>query len=242
MSHIRMNIVKAICFASIFIVSCGGMNCPMLGKYLAPLRQDRGDEVAISELLEKLELELKKPAKVRSNVRLSGLYEQLGSRYLYRRMWDPAIKNMEKAIGLGQSGSSLHNNLGIAYANRGKELGKDEDFDRAESQYRRSLEIHPERNDAAYGLAVLLFYHRDRKSEAIELLENMVRGYRVNYPARFGLARMYYDTGKLAEALSQYQELCAEFNSAPDTPEVREYKSACRENIQRVSAEIANKR
>lgn len=242
MKNIKTNLLKVCCISFIFAVSCGGMKCPGPGKYLAPLRQDSGDEEAISELQAKIETEQKKGGTTRSNTRLAGLHDELGSRYLNKRMWDPAIEHLEKAIRLGQNGSAVHNNLGIAYANRGKDLSREEDLERGESQYRRSLEIQPERNDAAYGLAVLLFYHRDQKAEAIEILEKMVRGYRVHYPARFGLARMYYETGKLAESLSRYQELCAEFNSAPDRPEVREYKSACKENIQRVSEEIANKR
>jgi tetratricopeptide (TPR) repeat protein len=63
--------------------------------------------------------------------------------------------------------------LGLAYANRGYDRSDEKDFEQAESYYRKSLEKHPGYEDAMYGLAVLLYYHRNNK-EALNLMNELV--------------------------------------------------------------------
>jgi tetratricopeptide (TPR) repeat protein len=223
------------------LVSCGDMSCPA-NKFLAPLRVQKGDDQMISELIEKIAEENRRDEKSRSMTRLAEFHDQLGTKYLDKRSWDPAVENLEKAIGLGRRTSAVHYSLGMAYANRGKDLGNAGDFNKAELHYRRSLDMMPDRNDAVYGIAVLYFYHMDRKSDAIDILEKAALKHRTYYLVRFGLARMYYDLQKPDRSLVLYQELCSDLNKQPDAGTFLEYKKACRENIQRLTLELSNKK
>ena len=68
-------------------------------------------------------------------------YNNLGSLLLTERRWSEAADALAKAVALDPTMANAHNGLGVAYAQQGQ-------FDRAIAEWRRTLEIRPDFEDA----------------------------------------------------------------------------------------------
>ncbi len=233
-----LRIISFLVIAASLLFSCGDFSCRDRFFY-SSLREVKTRDTVIAELHAKIEKELKKSEDRQRKSQILDWYEQLGERYLQAREWNRSIEYLEKAITSGRNAPNVHYLLGLAYANRGKDLGKSEDFSSAELHYRRSLEFGMVNNNSAYALAILLFYQGDRKSEAVRLMEEYVRANKKSYQGRFGLARMYYEMGDLNRTLAVYEDLCPDLDRLSDSPMTREYQKTCHENRQRVSEELS---
>lgn len=180
--------------------------------------------------------------KIGAAGRLGLIYQKIGEKYLDRKAWDAAIKYFEKAVNNGNSSPSVYYSLGVAYGNKAKDFGRPDDIRRAEEYYRKALKIEPDYHDARYGLAVFLFYVRDEKEEAIRITEGLVIRDKNYYPARFALGRFYYETGRPQRALNVFERLYSDLDSLAGSPQIDEYKRNCRDNIERLVKEIAEKK
>lgn len=165
------------------------------------------------------------------------LYQNLGGKYNEKGAWDPAIDALEKALSYGRNTSLVHYQLGIAYANRGTQLESKDDIDKALAHYEKALQMDPNFIEAKYGLAILLFYQKDNRVKAIQLMEEITKQKPTFYRARFALGRFYYENKDLNRSLSIYQDLYTDLEKL-DSPLANEYKQACKENIQRITAEL----
>lgn len=166
------------------------------------------------------------------------LYQNLGGKYNERGAWDPAIDALQKALGYGRNNPLVHYQLAIAYANRGSQIGNKDDIDKAQIHYEKALQMDPNFTEAKYGLAIILFYEKENRTKAIQLIEEIAKQKPTFYRARFALGRFYYENKDLNKSLSVYQDLYTDLEKV-DSPQAKEYKQACKENIQRITAELA---
>ena len=173
--------------------------------------------------------------------RLAQQYLLLGTLYLEKRMWDMAIDAMQKSMKYGESGPAVFYQMGLAYANKGYDFDNQQDFETAESYYRKSLEKAPKYDDATYGLAILLFYHRNGQQEAMNLLAELIGRNPAFYPARFAQARFYYETGNRESALQVYERLYEDLEKLPESGVINEYREQCKNNITQLMAELSGK-
>lgn len=180
--------------------------------------------------------EVKDPATIG---RLADQYNLLGTIYVERELWTPAIEALNNSLKYGNNSPSIFYSLGLAYANRSVQMNSSDDLDKAESCYRKAIEKRPGFHDSMYGLAVLLFYHRDKKEEAMKLVNEIVAGNPAFYEARFAQGRFLYETGNKEQALSVYQSLASDLEKLPPSQIVNEYKSNCSSNIETLMAELA---
>ena len=169
-------------------------------------------------------------------------YEKLGESYLKNKDWTPAVESLEKAIEYGRSGARVHYSLGVAYANRARDLDDKEDIKKAESHYKRAVEKNPAMIDASYGLAILTYYLKKDREAAIGMAKSIVAADPTYYNGRFALARMYYENGDPAASLSVYEDLYDALSKEEDSPTIREYRENCRDNITRLMAELSGNR
>ncbi|MBP7584988.1 MAG: tetratricopeptide repeat protein [Spirochaetes bacterium] len=234
-------LIAALLSSVVILTSCGDMSCRER-PYLSNLRAKKTSNQRIVELRDRIDSEMRKGEDRRATVRIGEWYTQLGEQYLQQKSWDHAIESFQKGITFGQQNPGTHYSLGVAFANRGKELGKAEDFAQAEHHYRRSLEFGVVKNEAGYALAILQFYHLDRKEEALGFMEGYIAQNKKLYRARFGLGKMYYEAGKHDRALAVYEDLYADLQKLRESPMVEEYKNACRENISRLTGEMSRKK
>ena len=165
------------------------------------------------------------------------LYQNLGGKYNEKGAWDPAIDALQKALGYGRNTPLVHYQLAIAYANRGTQIENKDDIDKAQIHYEKALQMDPNFIEAKYGLAILLFYQKDNRSKALQLMEEITKQKPTFYRARFALGRFYYENKDLNKSLSVYQDLYTDLEKM-DSPLAKEYKQACKENIQRITTEL----
>ncbi len=168
-------------------------------------------------------------------------YEKLGKKYLQNKNWTPGIEALNKAVEYGSSGSRVHYLLGAAYANRGKELDNKDDIQRAETHYRRAIELNNRLNSARYGLGILIFYLKKDHGEGIKIMKSIIGRDREYYSARFALGRFYYETGKLDQSLEVYEDLYSDLRKKSDSPLMIEYRKKVKENISRVMMDRSRK-
>lgn len=225
-----------ILFTCAFLITCGDMACK---EKLSCRRQYRAP--GIFELLNTIaEQEKRVKTGDESPAKLALSYQKLGEKYLENSMWDASIETFGKALTLGRENPLVHYSLGVAFANRAKEGKASSDIEKAEFHYRKALAINPSYKSASYGLAILLFYVKDEKDEGIKILESLVEGRKSMYHERMALGRFYYDAGRYPTALSHYQALCADLDSARDNPLIAEYRKACRDNAQRLMESMSS--
>lgn len=197
----------------------------------------------IREIREKIDDIEKEDVKDTKNIkRLGEQYSNLGGIYLQKGLWDQAIESYDKSLHYGRNTYGVLYSLGIAYGNRGRERESAEDIDKAVSYFNKAIELKDNFYEAQNALAILLFYHKDEKNEALSLAEEITAHNPKYYIGRFTLGRFYYDMGALEKALPVYEDLNAEFEKLPPSAIINAYKNQCRENIQRIMGEMAGKK
>ena len=171
--------------------------------------------------------------------RVGNAYERLGKEYLKRKEWTPGINALTKAVGYGSNGARTHYFLGLAYANRAKELESRKDIKKAKHHYGRALEENSQLTDAEYGLALVTFYLEKNRKKGITQMKKIVRRDPEYYQARFALGRFLYEDREPARALSVYESLYSDLQKKEESPKIKEMKKNCKENISRLMMEIS---
>lgn len=191
----------------------------------------------IREKITTLEKEkVKDPATLR---RLAEQYSLLGTIYVEHKLWTPAIDALNNSLKYGNNSPAIFYSLGLAYSNRSIQMDSGDDLDKGEACYRKAIEKKPGFHDSMYGLAVLLFYHRDKKDEAMKLVNEIVAANPAFYEARFAQGRFLYETGNKQQALSVYQSLSVDLDRLPPSGIVNQYKSNCSNNIETLMVELS---
>ena len=205
------------------------------------IKKVRGSRIEeLKQKAEDTEAKFKKDITSAANGERAGYaYEKLGIGYARNKDWTPAITSLEKSIEYGRSGARVHYFLGVAYANRAKDLDSGDDVKSAESHYRRALEINPKLADAAYGLAILTYYLKKDRDTGIAMAKSIIQTDPKYYQAHFALARFYYEKDDPATALAVYERLYDELNREKETPRIKELRRNCQDNITRLMVELS---
>lgn len=197
----------------------------------------------IEDLKDKIAaMEKEKIKDTRTMASLANNYSRLGTIYIEKRLWDPAIENYLKSMKYGKDTPGVYYSIGLAYGNRGSERNSSEDIDKAEFYYKKAIAMQDNYYDAQNALAILLFYHKDQKDKALAMIEEVVGRNKKNYMARFTLGRFLYEMDKLPRALSVYEDLNADLEKLPPSGIIDEYKKNCKDNIQRIMMEVGGKK
>jgi tetratricopeptide (TPR) repeat protein len=197
-------------------------------------------EEAVVNIKKKIQdIESNEELKLRSIGHLTELYSQLGLKYLDLKLWDLSVEAYSTALKYGKREKGVYYSLGLGYANRGKELQNQEDLKKAEIFYEKALELDPEYYDVGYALSILLFFERQKKEKAIQLMEEMIRKKKAFYTARFALAHFYYDMKDISKAMAITGELCRDLARLPDSEIIIEYRKQCQENENRLLQELS---
>ncbi len=224
-----------VCMLALVALSgCGDFSCPTS----SPLRSARSS--AIADLKKKAAEYEARLAKGDRPDRIGQVYYDLGIRYVEDGNWDQAVASFGKAIEYGKKSAALQYYTAVSYANRGKELGKEEDIRRAEYHYRQAIGINPDYLDAQYGLAILIYYEKCDTALGTSMMEQVAARSRTYYRAHFALGRIYYEQGKPEKALSVYEALSSELESkSDDSAQIKEYRRQCDENIRQLMKELS---
>ena len=188
------------------------------------------------------ELEKKEPKDDLTKKRLVQQYNIIGIHFLNKKIFDSAVESFSNSIKYGNKTADAYYSLGLAYAGRsdnGKSLSDVKD---AEQNYRKAISLNDRLYDAKYGLAVLLFYHKDNgQDEAVRLINDIVSRNAAHYPARFANGRFQYELGNKEKALAIYQQLSADIDKLPPSGISNDYKTQCNNNIIRIKSELSIK-
>lgn len=227
--------------AMAFFPGCKDFSCYDLLSYKAPRASKSKDVDELKKKAQKYESKAKSKQEFANELGL--IYYELGQKYLDRHSWDLSIESFEKALMYGKNTAIVHYSLGVAYANKGKDLMKKEDIDRADAQYRKALEISGDYSDARYALGVLLFYEKDDKEDGIKMMEQLIMRNRSYYRAFFALGRFYYEMNKPEKSLAVYEDVYSALEKkSADSKYIQEYKDIAKQNIDQLMQEIGTSR
>jgi tetratricopeptide (TPR) repeat protein len=186
------------------------------------------------EKLEKIE-----PKDDLTKQRLAEQYNVIGMNHLDGKRFDLAIEAFDNSIKYGNNKSDIFYHLALAYAGRSVAKKSSEDIKLAEHNYRKAVSINGRLYDAKYGLAILLFFHKDNgQDEAVNLINDILKNNMTHYPARFANGRFQYELGNKREALTIYQRLAADLDKLPPSGINNDYKTQCNNNITRIKSEL----
>lgn len=236
MNYIPVILCTVLC-STLCLQGCGDFSCADILKPRFSKMGKGADILTLKEKIRTYEEGVKSGSE--SPRKLAIAYQQLGERYLTKKMWDSAIDAMKKAIGHGRSNVIVHHALGTAYAYKARETEDAAFSEQAEYHYKKALAVSPAFVDSAYGLALLQFYVQQKREEGIRTLEELSAQRPAYYRGRFALARFYYETGNPRQSLAVYESLYASLEEAHSSPDVREYKRLCKENIDRLMEEMS---
>ncbi len=223
--------------AAAVVLAARFFNCGLVREYKVDTDKN------IQEVKEKIaDLEKEKIKDTRTMNSLANNYSRLGTIYVEKRLWDPAIECYLKSMKYGKDTPGLYYSAGLAYGNRGAERDSREDIDKAEHYYKKAIVMQENYSDAQSALAILLFYHKEEKDKALSIIEEVVGRNKNNYMARFTQARFYYEMDNLPRALSVYEDLNADLEKLPPSEIIEDYRKNCRDNIQRIMIEVKKKK
>ncbi len=231
------SILLLVLFTFPFIQSC---------EFPSQLFTPRAVTVVRGESVEKKLTELEKRvkkyekiinAKVKAGEQLAEVYEAIGIAFLQKENWQEAIRHLEMAIAEGNGNDMVHKNLAVAYANRGKALLSEQDYEKASYHYRQAIELNPANYEAHYGYGILLFFALGERTKGAELIEKVALAQPAFYPARLALARVYYDLALPNKSLDTYKTLLDELSSQNILADMQSDIIA---NMTRITEEIAS--
>lgn len=218
----------------IVLSGCGDFSCMTS----SPLRSARSN--AIADLKKKAAEYESRAGKADRPERLGQVYYDLGMKYVEDGNWDQAILSFEKSMEYGKKSAAVQYYTAVSYANRGKQLEREEDIRRAEHHYRQATGINPDYLDAHYGLAILVYYEKGDTATGTKMMEQIVARSRTYYRAHFALGKLYYEQGKPEKALSVYESLYSELEKkSGDSDLIKEYREQCAENIRQLMKELS---
>lgn len=118
--------------------------------------------------------------------------------YQRNQLWSNAEKFMEDTVSRSPNKARPHNNLGFFYYRQGK-------FQKAECEYKKTLELDPGYYIAAYNLG-MVYYEENKLMEARDVFLHLIRHYPAYCDPHVGLALTFAKVGResIAFKLLQY--------------------------------------
>ena len=201
---------------------------------------DSGGAKTEEELLKEAEeYEKEINSQVNAGAKLGSVYESLGIKYAEKKSWEQSASNLEKALANGSDSGKVHFYLAASYANIAMNTNNSSYFEKAVFHYKKAIEKNPSDNDALYGLALTEFYGSGNREKGISAMKQAAESDERNMSARFALARMYYETGNTAEALSLYESIYAYAQNMPSSQQKDDYIKNAKSNIDRITSSFS---
>ncbi|WP_304241881.1 tetratricopeptide repeat protein [Gracilinema caldarium] len=164
-----------------------------------------------------------------------GIYWKILSvRLMDRKLYGEALETLKKAIYLMPEDATLHYLFGLASSIEAKSTyGKEKAnlFAQAEAAHLRAIELDKKYARPLYALAVLYVFELDRPEAAIPLLKTYLDMQKRDVDAMFILARAYYMTGALKEALPLYDSIISLTKDASKKSEAENNKKIILEQL-----------
>jgi len=152
--------------------------------------------------------------------------ELLGSEYVKRQQYEPAIPFLSHAIEVNKNGWRGFYSLGIAEVQTNR-LGE------GIVSLRRALQLNPTSPNPTMWLGIALAQRDETRNEAIEVLKKVVKLDKTDIPkAYFYLAALYLKNNQYLEAADALESL---LRAAPDAGGRDEIKAKIKELRQRAS-------
>ena len=208
--------VTAAVFSVLIILllsSCSASkNRESLALRMAENEGEAENDERIAELKSSIRGVEKQVEKTIESVKDEGTYWRLlALKYMDYKMWGEALNAYNEAVSIYPENAALLYNRAICAGQMGLSADTPElkasYFSKAESGYRRALEVDPRYSPPYYALSVLLVFELDRPLEAAPLLQDYLKIERSNINGRFLLARVYLEAGMKSEALDLYEEI-----------------------------------
>ncbi len=176
-----------------------------------------GAKGASSERIEELKREIRKyraevERKVEASQQLGIYHKMLAVAYMRLEMYQAAYDSLKDALAYHTNNAALFFYSGLCAAQMSRSAeGPDRALwlGRAETLYRRAIEIEPDNVEALYGLAVLCTFELDKLSEAEQLTRRVLALRARHEEGWFLLANILYRTGRLQEASALYGQIAA---------------------------------
>jgi len=142
------------------------------------------------------------------------LNKMLAIRYIDAEMYGKAFTYFEKARAIYPGNPILYYYCGlcagwIAKSQVGPQKVKEQElwFKTSVEHYLKAIEIDPYYVDALYGLSILLAYELSKPGEALMYINRILEKEKKNTKAHFLLARVYYQIGRIYDALDIYDKI-----------------------------------
>ncbi|AEJ19822.1 tetratricopeptide repeat protein [Gracilinema caldarium] len=177
-----------------------------MGNGGAPPETIEGLKKAITVYGDRIEMYARDVAQI-------GIYWKILSvRLMDRKLYGEALETLKEAIRLQPEDATLHYLFGLsssilAKSTYGKE--KESYFSQAEAAHLRAIELDTNYARPRYAIGVLYVFELNRPEAAIPHLKRYLELQTRDVDAMFILARAYYMTGDLKEALSLYDRIIA---------------------------------
>ena len=225
----------------LLLFSCGKSKDNTLAKRMAEMDNPGAppSESRIDEYQGRIDaLEKDTESIIKSVQDLGGLYELLGMKYVDYAMYGPGYDSFSRAIEIYPEKPALHYYRSVC---AGFLAQAQDDPDRrinyllkAESGYKRAIELDKRFSYPYYGLAILYIYEMDRPEEAVPYLESFLSIEKSHVKAMLLLAGLYenYPVGSYGE---RKEKAAALYENILKISKDDEYRSAARERLENLS-------
>jgi tetratricopeptide (TPR) repeat protein len=199
-----------------------------MGSGGAPPETIEGLKKAIAAYGDRIELYTRDVAQV-------GIYWKILSvRLMDRKLYGEALETLKEAIRLQPEDATLHYLFGLSSSILAKSTyGKEKEslFAQAEAAHLRAIELDPKYARPRYAIGVLYVFELNRPEAAIPHLKRYLELESRDVDAMFILARSYYMTGDLQEALSLYDRIITTTRDASKKSEAENNKKIILEQL-----------
>lgn len=178
-------------------------------------RSEKGPSRPSDERIQELKREIRRyraevERKVEAAQQLGIYHKMLAVAYMRREMYQAAYDSLKEALAWHPANAVLFYYSGICAAQMSKAAAGPEKtlwLERAETHYRRAVEIEPDNVEALYGLAILYTFELDRLADAERLVRRILGLRERHEDGSFLLANILYRSGRLPEAAALYGQI-----------------------------------
>jgi tetratricopeptide (TPR) repeat protein len=148
--------------------------------------------------------------KVEASEQLGIYHKMLAVAYMRKEMYQAAYDSLIEAMRYHPTNSVLFYYAGVCAGQTSKAQAPSDRtqwLERAESHYKRAIDLDPRYVEAMYGLAVLDTFELGNVGDAEKLVRKILTLQMRHEQASFLLGNILYRTGRLPEALTVYKQL-----------------------------------
>jgi tetratricopeptide (TPR) repeat protein len=172
---------------------------------------------------------------VKKKGQLGVLYRMLALQYVDNEMYGPALENLEKGLAIYPNNHTMLYYAGLCTGQLAKaqpeESVRRSELEQAARYYQRAIELRRDYVEARYALSVLYVFELERPADAVPHLQEILEVQSDHGKAKFLLARVRAEQGRLEEAVSLYGEIAEESEIAEERRRARENRDQLLERM-----------